>query len=290
MPFPNIDPVALAIGPIIIRWYALAYLAGILFAWAYGRHLLNRKPLWPNAVAPMNATQLIDFVFWAVLGVILGGRLGYVLFYDIALSIAANASLGFGAVVSGSYFLQDPLSIPQVWQGGMSFHGGMFGLIIALVFYMRHIKGSILSGLDLMAVITPLGLFFGRVANFINGELYGRTTEMPWGVVFPNAGPDPRHPSQLYEGILEGLLLFIILRVLTHNFAGLRKPGLAAGIFGIGYGLSRILVETVREPDAHIGLLPFGLTMGMILSIPVALGGVVLVFNATKKRKTERAL
>lgn len=290
MPFPNIDPVAFALGPIVVRWYALAYLAGILFAWVYGQQLLRRKTLWPQSIPPMAPPQLIDFVFWAVLGVIVGGRLGYVLFYDIFLSIGVNAADGFGAVYLGSYFLQDPLAIPQIWQGGMSFHGGLFGLVVALFFFMRHIGGSVLSGLDLMAVITPLGLFFGRVANFINGELYGRTTEMPWGVVFPNGGPDPRHPSQLYEGILEGLLLFIVLRVVTHNFAGLRKPGLAAGIFGIGYGLSRIIVETVREPDAHIGLLPFGLTMGMLLSIPVALGGLALLLFAIRKRNVGRAI
>ena len=290
LPFPEIDPVALAIGPIVVRWYALAYLAGILFAWVYGRHLLLRKSLWSSNGPPMNGAQLIDFIFWAVLGVIIGGRLGYVLFYDILLSVGLNGADGLDAIYAGSFFLQEPLAIPQIWQGGMSFHGGLFGLVVALYFYIRHIGGSVLSGLDLMALISPIGLLFGRIANFINGELYGRVTDMPWGVVFPMGGPDPRHPSQLYEGLLEGLLLFIILRIISHNFAGLRKPGLAAGVFGIGYALSRIVVETVREPDAHIGLLPFGLTMGMILSIPIALGGVVLIWNAFRKKPKARAV
>lgn len=290
MPFPNIDPVAFMVGPFPIRWYALAYLAGILFAWGYGQHLLRRKSLWPQSIAPMQPTQLVDFIFWAFLGIFLGGRIGYILFYDILSSIVLNAGGGFDAIYQASYFMRFPLAVFWVPDGGMSFHGGLFGLIVALYFFMRHIEGSVLSGLDLMAVTAPIGLFLGRVANFVNGELYGRPTDMPWGVIFPSGGPLPRHPSQLYEGILEGLLLFIILRIVTHNFAGLRKPGLAAGIFGIGYGLSRILVETVREPDAHIGVLPFGLTMGMFLSIPVAVGGVALVIYALRKPKTERAI
>lgn len=290
LPFPDIDPIAFALGPIVIRWYALAYLAGILFAWAYGRHLVLQKPLWGAVKAPFTPTQLIDFIFWAVIGVIIGGRLGYVLFYDILLSVGLNGAQGWNAVFAGSYFLQNPFDIPQVWQGGMSFHGGLFGLVIALWLYASRIGSNILSSLDLLALISPIGLLFGRLANFVNGELYGRVTEMPWGVIFPAGGPDPRHPSQLYEGMLEGLLLFIVLRIVSHNMLGLRKPGLAAGIFGIGYGLSRTLVETVREPDAHIGLLPFNLTMGMILSIPIAIAGLILIWNALRKKQTTRAI
>lgn len=290
MPFPNIDPVALSFGPIMIRWYALAYLAGILFAWGYGRHLVLQTQLWGKAQPPFTPTQLIDFIFWAVLGVILGGRIGYVLFYDILLSVGLNWQSGFGAIFAGSYFLQNPIDIPQVWQGGMSFHGGLFGLVIAIWFFARHIGSNVLSAIDLLALISPFGLLFGRVANFINGELYGRVTDMPWGVIFPSGGPDPRHPSQLYEGLLEGVFLFLILRIVSHNLQGLRKPGLAAGIFGIGYGISRILVETVREPDAHIGLLSYNLTMGMILSTPIALVGIWLVWNALRNKPTTRAL
>ncbi|MFB9138256.1 prolipoprotein diacylglyceryl transferase [Maritalea porphyrae] len=290
LPFPNIDPIALSLGPIVIRWYALAYLAGILFAWGYGRHLVLQKPLWGKVQPPLTPNQLIDFVFWAVIGVIIGGRLGYVLFYDILLSAGLNAKDGFSAIYAGSYYLQNPMDIPQIWQGGMSFHGGLFGLVAAMWFYARHIKSNFLSAIDLLALTTPFGLLFGRIANFINGELYGRVTDMPWGVIFPTGGPEPRHPSQLYEGLLEGLLLFVILRVVSHNLAGLRKPGLAAGIFGAGYGLSRILVETVREPDAHIGVLPYNLTMGMILSAPIALAGVLLIWNALRKHPTARAI
>ena len=290
MPFPNIDPIAFSLGPIIIRWYALAYLAGIFFAWAYGRHLVLQKPLWGKAQPPFTPTQLIDFVFWAVLGVIIGGRIGYVLFYDILLSVGLNWSAGINGIYAGSYFLQNPIDIPQIWQGGMSFHGGMFGLVIAMWLYARHVGANILSAIDLLALTTPFGLLFGRVANFINSELYGRVTDVPWGVVFPTGGADPRHPSQLYEGLLEGLVVFLILRVVSHNLQGLRKPGLAAGIFGVGYALSRILVETVREPDAHIGLLPYNLTMGMILSIPIGLAGLVLIWNSQRKKPTARAL
>jgi len=290
LPFPDIDPVALALGPIVIRWYALAYLAGILFAWGYGRHLVLQKPLWGKAQAPFSSAQLIDFVFWAVLGVIIGGRLGYVFFYDILLSVGLNWGAGPTGILSGSYFLQNPIDIPQIWQGGMSFHGGMFGLIVAMWLYARHAGANVLSAIDLLALTTPFGLLFGRIANFINGELYGRVTELPWGVIFPTGGPDPRHPSQLYEGLLEGLLVFLVLRIFSHNLHALRKPGLCAGIFGIGYALSRILVETVREPDSHIGVLQYNLTMGMILSIPIAIAGVLLIWNSQRKKPTSRAL
>ncbi|WP_424982717.1 prolipoprotein diacylglyceryl transferase [Maritalea sp. S77] len=276
MPFPNIDPIAFSIGPLAIRWYALAYLVGIGFAFFYGRQLIKQKPIWHQSTPPMTATQLTDFVFWAIIGVILGGRIAYVLFYSI--------------LVGGDYYLQNPLSIFAVWEGGMSFHGGLIGVALAAVFFARHIKQNPLSALDLMAAIAPIGLLLGRIANFINGELYGRVTTMPWGVVFPDGGPNPRHPSQLYEGLLEGLLCFIILRIATHNLTALRKPGLVAGLFAVIYALSRILVEFVREPDAHIGLLPYGLTMGMALSIPVGLIGLALMINAGRTKKGGRAI
>lgn len=275
MPFPNIDPIAFSIGPLAIRWYALAYLVGIAFAFFYGRLLIRQKPIWHKSTPPMTAPQLTDFVFWAIIGVIVGGRFAYVVFYSL--------------LVGSDYFITNPLAIFAVWEGGMSFHGGLIGVALAAIFFARYIKQSPLSTLDLMAAIAPIGLFLGRIANFINGELYGRITKLPWGVVFPDGGPYPRHPSQLYEGLLEGLICFIILRIATHNLTALRRPGLVAGLFAIIYASARILVEFVRQPDAHIGLLPYGLTMGMALSIPVGLIGIALVINAARTKKGTRA-
>ena len=267
MPFPTIDPVAFAIGPVVIRWYALAYLAGIFLGVGYGMLLVRRKSLWAKNHPPMNASELFDFAFWIVVGIIVGGRLGYVLFYDPL------------------FFLANPGSIIALWDGGMSFHGGMLGLMVAMTVYLWRKGENILSGLDLLACCATIGLFLGRVANFINAELYGSVTTMPWGVVFPGGGDLPRHPSQLYEGLLEGVLLFLVIRYFTHNRLALRNPGFVAGIFGIGYGASRIFVEFFRLPDAHIGYLAFGwLTMGMVLSLPILLAGIALVVWAQSRR------
>lgn len=263
MPFPHIDPVAFALGPIVIRWYALAYLAGIFLGVGYGMMLLRRKSLWANGTPPMTPDELFDFTFWIVIGIIIGGRLGYVLFYDPLA------------------FLANPAAILALWDGGMSFHGGMLGLMTAMIVYLHRKKANILSGLDLLACCATIGLFLGRVANFINAELYGSVTTMPWGVIFPGGGDLPRHPSQLYEGLLEGVVLFLVIRYFTHIKLVLRRPGIAAGIFGIGYALSRIFVEFFRLPDAHIGYLAFGwLTMGMVLSLPILLAGIGLVLWA----------
>ena len=266
MPFPNIDPIAFSLGPLVVRWYALAYLFGIGLGTAYGVLLLSRKTLWWRNNPPFTGAQFIDFAFWAVLGAILGGRIGYVLFYN------------------PSYFFANPMQILEVWNGGMSFHGGLLGVVIAMTFFARHKGANILSSWDLLATLAPIGLFLGRIANFINGELYGRVTTLPWGVVFPGGGDLPRHPSQLYEAALEGLVLFIALRIATHVFYSLRRPGLVAGLFGIGYALSRLLVEQVRLPDVQIGYLYANwLTLGMVLTLPVLIGGIILVRSEERR-------
>ncbi|MBO9587291.1 prolipoprotein diacylglyceryl transferase [Devosia sp.] len=267
MPFPNIDPIAFAIGPIAIRWYALAYLMGVLLGAGYGYLLLRNERLWHKGAPPFPAKDIWDFAFWAMLAIVIGGRTGYVLFYNLP------------------YYLQNPLEIINTLDGGMSYHGGMVGLMLAAILFTRSKGGNWLSSLDLLGAVATIGIFLGRIANFINAELYGAPTTLPWGVVFPT---DPlqvaRHPSQLYEAALEGLLLFLIIRLATHVFYALRKPGLVAGIFAIGYALSRILVEFVRLPDAQLGYLYGGwLTMGQILSLPILFGGLVLVIYATTR-------
>ncbi|WP_319530354.1 prolipoprotein diacylglyceryl transferase [uncultured Cohaesibacter sp.] len=267
IPFPTIDPVLLSLGPIQIHWYAIAYIVGILLAWSYTRRIARLSPLWPGDQSPLSATDLDDFVIWATLGIILGGRLGYVLFYN------------FDA------YLSDPLQIFAVWNGGMAFHGGFLGVTIAMILFARVRSINILSMFDLVALAAPFGLFFGRVANFINSELWGRTTDLPWGVIFPNAGPEPRHPSQLYEAALEGVAIFIILRILSHSTGALKRPGTVAGCFAILYGIFRSLVELVRLPDSQIGYLSFGTTMGMWLSAPMILAGLVLILFARLKVK-----
>ena len=271
MPFPNIDPIAFAIGPFAIRWYALGYLFGVLLGAAYGYLLLARKQLWHKGEPPFPAKDIWDFAFWTMLAIVIGGRVGYVLFYNLP------------------YYLENPGQILNTLDGGMSYHGGMLGLMLAVIVFTR-IKGSgkWLSGLDLIASVSTIGIFLVRIANFINAELYGAPTSLPWGVVFPTDPEQlPRHPSQLYEAALEGLLLFLVIRVATHVFYALRKPGLVAGIFGIGYALSRITVEFVRLPDVQIGYL-FGtgwVTMGMMLSLPILAAGLVLVVYAATRRE-----
>lgn len=263
MPFPEIDPIALQIGPIAVRWYAIAYLAGVfLGAWS-GMRLLANKQLWANDKPPFEPAAIFDFAFWAVIGIVLGGRIGYVLFYNLPVYIA------------------NPMEVFAVWDGGMSFHGGLIGIMIAMALFTRAKGGNILSSLDLLGAIGTIGLFLARIANFINGELFGAPTTLPWGVIFPNGGDAPRHPTQLYEAALEGLALFIIVRVAVHAFNAFKRPGLAAGIFGIGYAAFRIFVEFFRLPDEQIGYLYGGwLTMGMVLTLPVLLAGIGLVVYA----------
>lgn len=266
MPFPDIDPVLIEIGPFAIRWYALAYIAGLILGWRYIIALAETPRLW-SGPSPVTRTDADDMLLWAALGVILGGRLGYVLVYNPA------------------YFISHPLEILYVWQGGMSFHGGAFGVLIAMLLFSRARNIPLLSLLDLVSAAVPIGIFFGRLANFINSELWGRVTDAPWGIVFPNGGPLPRHPSQLYEAALEGVALFIVLRVLTHRFDALKKPGVTMSAFICGYGLSRTIVEFFREPDQQIGYLLGGwFTMGMLLSVPMALVGAALAWHfATRK-------
>ena len=265
MPFPNFDPVLVHLGPIAIRWYALAYIAGILLGWRYGVALIRNARLWTPAGAPITTAQIDDLILWLTLGVILGGRLGYVLFY------------GRGA------FLADPLEIVKVWHGGMSFHGGFLGVMVAIIGFARVNRVDMLRLGDLVAPCVPIGLFFGRIANFINGELWGRSTTLPWGIIFPSA-PDalPRHPSQLYEAGLEGLALFLILRLATHRLHWLRLRGAMTGLFILMYGLFRIALENVRQPDVGFDHMPFGLTMGIILSTPMVLIGGWLLWRSRR--------
>jgi phosphatidylglycerol---prolipoprotein diacylglyceryl transferase len=264
LPFPDIDPVAFSIGPLAVRWYALAYVFGLLLALAYAKRLVRRPELWGAAGPPVTPQQLDDFLLWATLGVVVGGRLGYVLFYNLP------------------HYLSHPLAILEVWHGGMSFHGGFLGVIVASWLYSRHQGIGLDRLLDLAATGVPIGLGLGRLANFINGELYGRPTSVPWAMVFPHGGPEPRHPSQLYEALLEGLLLFIVIKIATDRYHALVRPGLVAGIFALGYGIARFFVEFFREPDAQIGPVIGFLTAGMLLSVPLMVIGIWLIHRALK--------
>ena len=263
LPFPNIDPVIVSVGPLAIHWYGVGYVVGILFAWWYAKRLIAKPALWANNEPPMKPNDLDDFVLWAALGVVLGGRIGYILFYDFAR------------------YMANPLDIFAVWEGGMSFHGGILGTILAMFLFARSRGIKVWSMFDTIAAGVPVGLGLVRLTNFINSELWGRTTDVPWAFVFPNGGPLPRHPSQLYEALLEGLVLFIVLWFLTHKGLKLKAPGFIAGAFVAGYGLSRIIVEFFREPDAHIGYLAGNwMTMGMILSTPMVLVGIWAMLRA----------
>lgn len=263
--FPQIDPVLLQIGPLAVHWYGLGYVVGILFAWWYARRLVTNDRLWGPGGSAISPVDIDDFLIWAAAGVVLGGRLGYILFYDFAR------------------YIENPASIFAVWQGGMSFHGGLTGVTLAMILFARRRGFSIWSLFDIIAAGVPVGFGLVRVTNFINSELWGRPTDVAWSFVFPNGGPDPRHPSQLYEALLEGLALFIVLRLLTHSALKLKQPGFVAGAMVAWYGASRIFVEFFREPDAHIGYLAGGwLTMGMILSVPMVLLGVWAMLRAQK--------
>jgi len=261
--FPNFDPVLLQLGPFAIRWYALAYIVGILLGWLYARALIRNEKLW-GGPAPMAVIDYDDFIVWVTLGIILGGRIGYVLFYNPA------------------YFAEHPLEALQLWKGGMSFHGGFTGCVAAVILFARKRGIPILSLGDVTCAVGPIGLFLGRLANFINGELWGRPAEVPWAMVFPSGGPLPRHPSQLYEAALEGLVLFIVLAALVRGGA-LKRPGLIVGAFAAGYAVARTFSEFFREPDPQLGFLWGGLTMGMLLSIPLFALGVWLIVRALRQ-------
>jgi phosphatidylglycerol:prolipoprotein diacylglycerol transferase len=267
LPFPAIDPILIEIGPFAIRWYALAYITGLLFGWWYIRKLVSTDRLWREGQTRPSLLDVDDLLVWMVFGVILGGRIGYVLFYNF-----------------GSY-LENPLEILAVWHGGMSVHGGFVGAAVAQILFARRRGLSFWTVFDLTAAAVPVGLFLGRCANFINGELFGRETDVPWAFVFPMGGDVPRHPSQLYEAVLEGLVLGVVLTVLVWGARSLRRPGLTVGVFGVGYALSRIVVEFFREPDAQVGYLFAGtVTMGMALSALMALVGAAMVAAALSGR------
>jgi phosphatidylglycerol:prolipoprotein diacylglycerol transferase len=262
IPFPYIDPVLVHIGPLAIRWYALAYIGGILFGWYYARALIRNEKLW-GGPAPLSVVDFDDFVLWVTLGIILGGRTGYVLFYNLP------------------FFAAHPLDIFQLWNGGMSFHGGFTGCVVAVVLFARSRGLSIMTVGDLTCAAGPVGIFLGRIANFINGELWGRPTDVPWAMVFPSGGPLPRHPSQIYEATLEGLLLFVVLWLLIRAGA-LKRPGFIIGAFACIYALARSFSEFFREPDAQLGFLWGGATMGQLLSIPLFIAGICFIVYAVK--------
>ncbi|QLQ13698.1 MAG: prolipoprotein diacylglyceryl transferase [Brevundimonas sp.] len=281
MTFPDIDPVIFQIGPFALRWYALAYVAGIAVGWWYAARLARTERLWAPGRAPINARQLDDLVLWITLGIILGGRFGYALFYEPQM---------YAQLFNGANWTER-MALFRIWDGGMSFHGGLIGVSLAIIGYALKQKIPLLSLGDLVAPVAPIGLFFGRIANFINGELWGRPTDAPWGMVFCNrtimdaygycpAGMVPRHPSQLYEAALEGLVLFVILSLMVWKRHAYARPGLATGTFLLGYGVIRALLENVRQPDAGLENLPLGLTMGMYLSIPMMLIGGWLIWRA----------
>lgn len=300
--FPNIDPAvpflrlpafeigSLTLGPFMLRWYALAYIAGLVIGWRMLVWLVKDEKRWAPGKPPMTQLQTDDYLFWATIGVIIGGRLGYVLFYMLP-SAAERGRIA-----------EDPMTILRIWEGGMAFHGGFLGVVIATLWFCRRINAPLLQVGDLVAAVAPVGLFFGRIANFINGELWGRPTDAPWGVVFCNeriiamnngscpAGELARHPSQLYEAGLEGVLLFTALMIATLRFDSLKRPGLNVGIFLVGYGFSRALLELVREPDMQMPEALRGyVTMGMLLSLPMIACGAWLIWRAHRTTPAQQA-
>ncbi len=270
IPYPAINPILISIGPFAVRWYALAYIVGIIAGWFYARALVASERLW-GGPAPFTVLDFDDFVIWITLGIILGGRTGYVLFYNLPL------------------FAAHPVQIFELWTGGMSFHGGVIGCAVAIILFAWRRRIPVLSLADLTAGVAPIGLFLGRLANFINGELWGRPTNVPWAMVFPNGGPLPRHPSQLYEATLEGIVLFIVLAILMRSGA-LKRPGIVTGAFLVGYGIARTTCELFREPDVQVGFLwrSQWLTMGMLLCIPLILIGLAILAFALRREPTAK--
>ncbi len=262
IPYPDIGTVAFSIGPVSIRWYALAYVVGLMLAWWYVRWVAE-KP----APKLMSKRDVDDLLMWATLGVVFGGRLGYVLFYK------------------PGYYINNLDEVLSLWRGGMSFHGGMLGVALAAILFARARKLNIFSVGDMCAVAAPIGLFFGRLANFTNGELWGRVTDVSWAMIFPDprSGGLPRHPSQLYEAFLEGIVLFVLLFVILRYTKARTRPGELSGIFLMGYAVARITAEFFRQPDANLGFLFAGATMGQLLSVPMFLFGVYFVMRARRK-------
>ena len=283
IPFPNIDPALFTIElgsfAFSLRWYALAYIVGLIVGWRLMIRLMRRPTLWPGNQAPMTPEEPEELLTWMVIGVVIGGRIGYVLFYDSA------------------QFAADPIRILKLWEGGMSFHGGFLGVILATIVYTRRKAMPLLQVADGVALAAPVGLLLGRLANFINAELWGRTTDVAWAMRFPMRDPatgerdwtnltEPRHPSQLYEAALEGLVLFLVMWFLATRRDWLKHPGAVTGIFFIGYGLARITVEFFREPDAHLAgmVQDLGLSMGQVLSLPMLAIGTGFLWVAFRRR------
>lgn len=259
--FPDIDPVAVSLGPFQIHWYALAYVIGFIAAWRLALHIVG---LDKNPDGRPNKLDIDDYISWAIIGVLLGGRLGYVLFYNLPT------------------YLDNPTEALKVWHGGMSFHGGVIGVALSLILFSKVKKVPFWRLADVAAAVTPIGFFLGRCANFVNGELYGRATDVAWGVVFPRGGEDPRHPSQLYEAATEGILLFIILFTLIHVKSIRERAGMVSAFFMLGYGLFRFGCEFFREPDVQLGFIIDQVTMGQILCVPMIVAGIVFFFMARK--------
>lgn len=251
----NLNPIAFEIGPIAVRWYGISYALGLLFAWRYLSYFIVKRPI--NALSQKN---LDDLLIWCLLGVVVGGRLGYVFFYNF------------------DYYLNTPLEILKTWEGGMAFHGGALGVIIAMIIYAKHHHLSPLLLVDLTAMTAPVGVFFGRIANFINGELYGRITDAPWGMIFPQGGPFVRHPSQLYEAFSEGLLLFLLLNFFAWRKKWIHIHGFITALGLTGYGLARFVCEFFRELDPGANFYATYFTKGQLLSLPMILGGILMLW------------
>jgi phosphatidylglycerol:prolipoprotein diacylglycerol transferase len=268
IPFPDLDPVAFRIGPVAVRWYGLAYLVGLVGGWLLIKRMLATPRLWGGRPAPFEPERTDDLLLFMTIGVVVGGRLGEVLFYELG------------------YFLQNPARILAIWEGGMSFHGGLVGAIAAILFFAHRNGVEPRSALDLCAAVTPLGVLFGRIANFINGELWGRATSVPWGVIFPHpeAGPVPRHPSQLYEAAFEGAILLAVLMWLVYRRDALTRPGLVAGVFMAGYAIGRSLCEPFRDQDWSHPFAVGWLTPGIVYSLPMLAIGLYLVMTARRAR------
>jgi phosphatidylglycerol:prolipoprotein diacylglycerol transferase len=263
LPYPLINPILVEIGPFAIRWYALAYIAGLIIGWALIRRTLRDKTLWADAPRP-SVESVDDLLVYCALGVIIGGRLGNVLFYD------------------PGYYFAHPIEIFKLWEGGMAFHGGLIGAVIGVALFARRYRAPLLTTFDLVALVAPIGIFLGRIANFIRPELWGRPTDVPWAVIFPGSDGLPRHPSQIYEALLEGLVVFVILQI-AARMGALRRPGLATGLFGAAYGVARIVCEFFRDPDPRLEDLGHGLTMGMVLSLPLVIIGICLIVFANRQ-------
>jgi phosphatidylglycerol---prolipoprotein diacylglyceryl transferase len=266
LPYPIINPILVEIGPLAIRWYALAYIAGLILGWALIRRTLRDKALWGDAPRP-SPDSVDDLLVYCALGVIVGGRLGNVLFYD------------------PSYYFAHPIEIFKLWEGGMAFHGGLIGALIGVYLFSRRHGAPFWTTLDLVNLAAPIGIFLGRIANFIRPELWGRPTDAPWAVIFPGSDGQPRHPSQIYEALLEGLAVFVILQI-AARMGALRRPGLIAGLFGVAYGVARICCEFFRDPDPRLEDLGHGLTMGMVLSAPLVIIGICLIVFANRRRRS----